>query len=146
MTKILTIMLFVLCSPAFGQIDTEYKELLIEMFELNGTEATNKAVMGQMIEIFKQHYPNVPSETWDDFGNEFRQTSLNELIEMLMPIYYKYLTKSDIQELIRFYRTPVGMKYAKNTPFLVEESMQVGQKWGEKIGREFAKKLEMKED
>ena len=37
------------------------------------------------------------------------------------------------------------MKYAKNTTPIAEESMQVGQQCGEKIGQGFAKKLQEKE-
>ena len=51
------------------------------------------------------------------------------------------MTKSDLEELIIFYRTPVGKKFAQSSPMLVQESMQVGQEWGMKIGQDFSERM-----
>ena len=61
MTKVLTVFSFLilLSFSSFRQVDAEYKELLTEMFQVNGSEETNKAVIKQMVRMFKQHYPNV---------------------------------------------------------------------------------------
>ena len=63
---------------------------------------------------------------------------------MLVPVYLKYMTKEDLEEMIKFYQTPVGSKFAKSTPLIMQESMQVGQKWGMKIGEDFKKKMKEK--
>lgn len=36
---------------------------------------------------------------------------MNEYIEMVIPIFQKYLTKSDLEEMIKFYQTPIGQKF-----------------------------------
>jgi hypothetical protein len=46
------------------------------------------------------------------------------------------------EKIIEFYQTPVGKKYAEKTPLIMQESMQVGQQWGMKIGQEFQNKLQ----
>ena len=56
----------------------------------------------------------------------------------------KYMTKEDLEDLIKFYQSPIGKKFAKNTPMIVQESMQIGQEWGMKIGEDFAKKMKKK--
>ena len=54
------------------------------------------------------------------------------------------MTLEDLKEIIRFYQTPVGQKFAKSTPLIMQESMQIGQQWGMKLGLEITKKLEEK--
>ena len=80
----------------------------------------------------------------DYVRKEFLNTSLDDLVEMLVPVYSKYMTQGDLEKLIEFYQTPVGKKYAKSTPMITQESMQVGQQWGMKIGQEFEKKMKEK--
>ena len=63
---------------------------------------------------------------------------------MLASVYQKYMTQVDLEEMIIFYQTPVGKKYAKNLSMIMQESMEVGQQWGMKIGQEIAYKLKEK--
>jgi len=111
------------------------------MFEVSGTEGSYQAAIKQMFSMFKQQYSNVEVEIWTDLEKEFSKTSLNELTKMLVPVYSKYMTLEDLNELIKFYNTPTGKKYAKSTPLIMQESMQIGQQWGMKIGQDFEKKM-----
>ncbi|MCK4677882.1 MAG: DUF2059 domain-containing protein [Bacteroidales bacterium] len=146
MKKIISILtlLLVFTTISFGQVDTNYSKTLKKMFEVSGTEESYKAIITQLITMFKQQYSDVSAEIWDELANEFVKTSLNDLVDMLVPIYKKYLTQNDLEELIKFYHTPVGKKFAKNTPLIIQESMQVGQQWGVKMGQEFEKKMKEK--
>ena len=143
MTKrILTFSLLVFLSvTSFSQEDKQYTKTLTKMFEVSGTEESYQAAIKQMFTIFKQQYPNVEVEIWTDLEKEYSKTSLNELTKMLVPVYSKYMTLEDLNELIKFYNTPTGKKYAKSTPLIMQESMQVGQQWGMKIGQDFEKKM-----
>ena len=146
MTKrILAISLFILVSlTAFGQVDKEYSKTLNKLFEVSGTNDSYQAVTKQMFELFKQQYTNVEADIWKDLEKEFSKSSLKELTNLLVPVYSKHLTLEDLQELIKFYKTPVGKKYAKKTPLITQESMKVGQEWGIKIGQDFNKKMKKK--
>lgn len=146
MTKrILTFSLFVFLSvTSFSQEDKQYTKTLNKMFEISGTEESCQAAIKQMFTIFKQQYPNLEVEIWTDLEKEFSKSSLNELTKMLVPVYSKYMTLEDLNELIKFYNTPTGKKYAKSTPLITQESMQVGQQWGMKIGQDFVKKMKDK--
>lgn len=145
MKKITTvIVLLLLAASSYGQVDAQYKAALKKMFEVSGTEETYKAALKQIIGMFKQQHANVPEAVWTDFEKEFSSTSLSSLVEMLSPVYQKYMTKDDLQKMTEFYLTPVGKKYAANTPFIMQESMQVGQQWGMKIGQQFQEKLKEK--
>ena len=145
MKNILTIILLVNVSlTAFGQTDNEYSDTLKRMFEVSGSEESYRAVIKQMFTMYKQQYSNVDAVVWNDLEKEFLKTSLNELTQMLIPVYSKYMTQEDLKELIKFYETPVGNKFAKNTPLIMQESMQIGQQWGMKIGEDFANKMKEK--
>lgn len=127
---------------SFGQDDTEYKAKLKNMFEMSGSEETYQTVIKQMISMYKEQFSNVPEETWNDLEKEFLKTSIDDLVDMLVPVYSRHLTIDDIQKITEFYETPVGKKYAEKTPLIMQESMQVGQQWGMKIGQEFQNKLQ----
>ena len=129
---------------AFAQDDKDYENKLSEMFEISGSEATFKAAINQMLGMYKSQKTNVPKEVWDELEKEFLQTSMTDLVKMLVPVYKKHLTLTDIEGLITFYKSPVGQKFAKKTPLITQESMQVGQQWGMAIGQKFADKMKEK--
>ena len=140
--RILTFSLLIFLSvTSFSQEDKQYTETLNKMFEVSGTEGSYQAAIKQMFSMFKQQYSNVEVEIWTDLEKEFSKKSLNELTKMLVPVYSKYMTLEDLNELIKFYNTPTGKKYAKSTPLIMQESMQIGQQWGMKIGQDFEKKM-----
>ncbi|UCH13121.1 MAG: DUF2059 domain-containing protein [Bacteroidales bacterium] len=128
----------------FGQVDPEFKAALKNMFEVSGSEETYKTVIRQMVSMFKTQFANVPEGHWNDLENEFLQTSLDDLVDMLVPVYSKHLTLEDLQKIIEFYHTPTGKKYAEKTPLITQESMQIGQQWGMQIGQDFQNKLKEK--
>ncbi|MCP3933518.1 MAG: hypothetical protein GY705_30995 [Bacteroidetes bacterium] len=94
MKKVLTVFSFLvlICVSSFGQVDKEYSKVLKKMFEVSGTEESYKVGITQMFTMFKQQYSSVESDVWDDLEKEFSKTSLNDLTEMLVPVYSKYLT------------------------------------------------------
>lgn len=114
------------------------------MFKVSGTEESFQSAIKQMFVIFKQQSPNVKSSVWEEYEKEFSNTSIIDIVEMLVPVYKKYMTQEDLEEMVKFYQTPVGQKYAKNTPLITQESMQIGQQWGMKLGQEITKKLKEK--
>jgi uncharacterized protein len=142
MTKNLKIiaLALVLSISSFGQTNEEYLNTLKRMFEVSGTEESYQAATKQMFSIFKQQF-SVGTEIWNELEEEFTKTSIDDLTEMLVPVYKKYMTKEDLEELIKFYETPVGRKFAEYTPMIMQESMQIGQQWGLKIGQDFERKM-----
>jgi hypothetical protein len=125
-------------------VPAEYTKALKEMFELNGTEETFMTAIDQMMEMFESSREDVPSELWKALGDEFNKTSLNELVDMLAPVYFKYMTLDEILQITAFYKTPAGKKLAISTPAITQESMQIGQQWGMKIGQKVEDRLREK--
>lgn len=133
-----------LSSSAFAQKPSEYSKTLLTMFEVSGSSEAYKTVIKQFIGMFKEQYTQVEEKVWDELEKEFSKTSLTDLSLMLESVYSKYMTKEDLEDLIEFYKTPVGKKFAKNGPLIMQESMAIGQQWGKKLGQDFAEKMKEK--
>ena len=130
-------------SVSLSQAAADYKSSLKKMFEVSGSQEAYKSAIRQMFVMFKQNQ-NVPAEIWTEMEKEFLLTSLDELVDMLTPVYEKHLTRADLQALIDFYQTPVGAKFAGKTPMIMQESMQVGQQWGQKVAESVQRTLKEK--
>lgn len=116
-------------------------EDLNELMELTGAGQLGIQVMEQMIGSFKQGNTGIPDKFWDEFMAE---VNVNELVELVIPIYGKYLTRNDVKQLIKFYKTPVGKKLIEVQPMIMQESMMIGQEWGQKIAEKVIKSLKEK--
>ncbi len=132
------------CTLSYAQGSAAYSQKLKEMLAVSGAEANFRAAIDQMIVMYKKQKPEVPLTVWDEFGNMFKKNISADLLTMLLPVYQKHLTEEDLTGITAFYKSPSGMKLAQESPLILQESMQVGQAWGMKLGEEFAKKLKEK--
>jgi hypothetical protein len=67
-------------------------------------------------------------EKVDAFANVvFQDFPLDEMIDAVIPIYQKHLTKSDLDAVVAFYSSPVGQRLLKEQPAMMAEGMQAGQ-------------------
>lgn len=112
-----------------------------KLMDLTGSGDLGVQVVKQMVASFKVEMPNVPQKFWDDFMKEVKG---EDLVNLVIPIYDKHFSHEDIKGLIAFYESPVGKKFVSKLPAITQESMTVGQLWGQKIGEKAAKKLEEK--
>src|SRR5262249_42889308 len=62
----------------------------------------------------------------DGMVDDIVGAQLDDLINAIIPIYQRHLTKTDIEEMIRFYSSPVGQKLLREQPQIIQESMQAG--------------------
>lgn len=138
------VLTLVLATTAVGQSSDPYLIKLKEMFDVSGVEATYQMAIIQMIDMYKQQSPEVNPAIWDEMQAEFLGTSIDDLVEMLVPVYKKHLTLKDLEDMIAFYKTPIGQKFVESTPHIMEGSMEVGQLWGMKVGQDLVKKLEQR--
>lgn len=129
---------------SFGQDNTTYKTSLKEMMDASGAAGTYRVAITQTIKMLKSQRNTVPETIWEDFEATFQKSAQEDLFDLLLPIYQKNLTETDLKAITAFYRTPSGKKLAEKTPFIMQESMQAGQQWGMKLGEEFTKKLKEK--
>ena len=81
-------------------------------------------------EAFKEKVPNATPEQMaqlDKFADGlFKNMPIDEMIEGMIPIYQKHFTKEDLEGILAFYASPVGLKLQHEQPAMTQESMQVG--------------------
>jgi uncharacterized protein len=121
-----------------------YATTLKKYMEATGGIETFKSVVNTMMTQFKPMYPSVPDEVWAEFSKEFSGTTLDDLVTLMAPVYEKHLTEADLNEVIKFYNTPVGKKVAGSTPAITQESMAVGQTWGMQVAGKIQAKMKEK--
>ena len=51
---------------------------------------------------------------------------LDEMVEAMVPIYRRHLSRTDVDEVIRFYSSAVGQKLLREQPQMIQEGMQAG--------------------
>lgn len=141
MKKIILSLTIVFASTAIFAQDATYKKSIKELFKLSNTYEAYDMAIEQMINMYKQQKPNIPAEVWDDMEKEFKASAKKELVDKLVPVYYKHLTQTDVDGIIAFYKSEAGKKYADKTPIITSESMEVGQAWGMQIGLKLAEKI-----
>lgn len=76
----------------------------------------------QLIELFLERFQS--------------KLSLDELVELAIPVYDKYFSLEEIDGLTRFYQTPLGKKAISVLPQVLLETQSAGSKLGEQIGRQ----------
>jgi uncharacterized protein len=139
----LAAILFSFCLPSAAQTST-YPATVKKYLEATGSLEIFKTAIGSIMQSFKKMKSEVPDELWKDMETEFSNTSMDDLVALLAPVYEKHLTEADLNEVIKFYNSPIGKKLAEKTPAIMTDSMQAGQEWGKKIGQAIADKLKEK--
>lgn len=79
---------------------------------------------------FKQKVPNAtPAQLADvdQFADGlFKNMPVDEMVDAMVPIYQKHLTKDDLDGILAFYASAVGQKLQHEQPAMMQEAMQVG--------------------
>lgn len=95
---------------------------------------------------FKQRVPDATPEQLAKLDkicdSLFASLPLDDMIEAIVPIYQKHLTKSDLEAVTAFYSSPAGQKILKELPAIMSESMQAGGEIGRKAFGAKSKELE----
>jgi uncharacterized protein len=135
-------LLLIVSTTAFCQTDKEYSETLKKYFEVSGNKATADVALEQMIDIFKPQYPNIKENEWKKIYQDVVQESMNQFIEMNIPIYQKFLSKSDLEEIIKFYQTPIGQKFSQSNALITKDLMTISQQWGMDLSKKMIEAIE----
>lgn len=123
--------------------EADRTELARELLAVSGAGQMGLQVMDQMVDAFKMMNPEVTDDFWGEFWAEFMtEIDVDDMVEMVIPIYTEHLTAEEMTAAIDFYRTPAGQAILQKMPAILQESMEVGQQWGMEIGQRVAERLE----
>lgn len=106
-----------------------------------------ESVVRQMGEAFRQGRPDLPAGLIDsmslDVGKIFGEAmkAKGGLVDRIVPLYHRQFTHEEIKGMLAFYESPLGQKVAQALPVLTQESVQLGQEWGESLGPRIEKAI-----
>jgi uncharacterized protein len=119
------------------------KELVVAMRATDQLTALMPTVFRVMRPAIVQGRPEVDR----DYDTIQRQLSeaflgrLDEFVEALIIIYARHFTVTELHGLTEFMRSPVGQRFVEKNPVVAQESMVIGQKFGERLALELREKL-----
>jgi hypothetical protein len=109
-----------------------------ELLDVTGAGKLGLQVVTQMVGSLKTTAPDLPEAFWSRF---MAKVNVDEMVEMVVPIYAKHLTLEEVEDVVAFYKTPSGRKVIATMPVIMGECITVGQAWGMKIGQQAAEEL-----
>jgi hypothetical protein len=126
-----------------AKIDPAKEADIRRLLDVTGTKALVKQLMDGMEKNLKPMMINsLPpgdyrNQLVDLFFEKFEsKADPQQLLDMAVPGYDKYLSDEEIKGLIVFYQTPLGQKALEVLPKLSMELQTQGAKWGQELGRE----------
>ena len=111
---------------------------IAELLETMGSTHAMKTSFEYMINYYKQNNPQISSQYWD---NSLKHVDYNELVQKLVPVYSKHFTEQEIVDLLNFYTTSTGKKMIEKMPAILEESMEIGRKWGIELAQKIEEEI-----
>ena len=95
---------------------------------------------------FKQKVPEATPEQLAKvdqmFDGLFKEMPIDKMVDAIIPIYQKHLTKVDLAAVTAFYSSPSGQKILKEMPAIMSEAMQAGGEIGRRVFAERAQQLD----
>ena len=114
------------------------EERIRHLLDISGSGALTMQIMDTIIPEFNKLVPDIPEDFWVRFRDKI---NVDDFYDLIIPIYNKYYTLDEINELIAFYNTPLGKKLISTTPIITQESYAAGQNWGRMLGEQIANEL-----
>ncbi|HYR99435.1 MAG TPA: DUF2059 domain-containing protein [Gemmatimonadales bacterium] len=141
----LTLAATVLTAPVLAQqrpgpVDPAKATSIRHLLDLTGAARLALSGMEAMVPAQRAANPQIPAAFWDAFLSRARR-GMPQLVDALVPIYASHFNQAELDQLVRFYESPLGKHLSEVQPLILQESMQAGQSWGAVIGREVGESL-----
>ena len=116
--SVFAILFLLFINLGFSQTnDDNYKSLLTEYLNIQGSLKTFDATFSQMINMFG-------AKLDEEKYNEFKTEMISSLVAKMVPVYKNHLSETDLKEAILMFKTPL----------IAQESMKLSMEWGMEIG------------
>lgn len=104
-------------------------ELMRVRDELQMTlDSMKQEMKGQAEQVLRDKVPNPSAAQLKSVNgildDAFAELSVDDLIQDLVPVYQRHLTRDDVQALVTFYASPPGQKILRVQPAILRESME----------------------
>ncbi|WP_276497675.1 DUF2059 domain-containing protein [Pontibacter litorisediminis] len=134
----LLLVLLVSCASAFAQDNAKTKDIR-ELLRLTKAGELGMQAINTSMETVRRTNTSVPAELWDEFEKSF---TVEDLVNLTVPIYDKHFTHQEIKDLIALYNTPLGQKLLDKMPVIMQESMLKGQQYGQEVAMRVIQRMQ----
>ena len=117
------------------------RAVILRLMELTRAAELGIQMRDSMLGQFKQMFPQVPAELWDEFGAVF---DANELRDATIPIYERNFTLEELTGLVQFYESPLGRSLMSKMPTVMTESLALGNEIGRRQAEELIRRLKQR--
>jgi uncharacterized protein len=131
------LLLYMATSPLLAQSDTPAsREDIVKLFEVMNIHEQMRLTMDSVVkqqsklvhESLQNRFPEMTNEQLNRLDSvmkeSLRDMPVDGMIDDMIPVYQKHLTKPDVEAMSTFYSTPTGKKLLAEMPAMTSESMQ----------------------
>jgi len=119
------------------------RELIVTMRAADYFKAIMPAIMNNLKPAIVQNRPQVERD-YDAIMPLLiasMDARLNEIIDQVAAVYARNFTAEELREVVAFYRGPTGQKFVQKLPLITQESMLIGQRFGQSVGAEIRSRM-----
>lgn len=119
-------------------IDLEKKNDIIRLLIISGTADFAFAVIDDVIQNYKPYFTQVAPEYWENFKSS---TNVKPFLDSIIGIYYTRFDHDEIKDLLKFFDSPIGRKWAQELTNMNEEVMTQANIFGQQVFNSLNQKL-----
>lgn len=127
-----------LANPVRADEPTPKQAAIRKLIEVTGAAQMGQQMADTLMTQLAPAFPSVPAELWKEFA---QMLDPDEMTALIIPLYDKHFTLEEIQALAAFYESPAGKKFIATMPALMQDSMAVGNEWGQRKAAELIGRL-----
>ncbi len=137
--KPLILAVALLCGPVgYAQTPAPANEKIENIRKLIRLTGGTK-IIDQMFNAMAANFSDPKQQqVFAEFRKEFDP---NQIFEMLVPAYDKYLSAEDVKQVLAFYESPAGQKMLEAQPKIMADSMPKIMQWSQEISARVAQKM-----
>lgn len=112
------------------------KQDILRLFDVMHNRDEVQKILEQVVqqmqtmnrEQMKKRNPSITNEELARMDRDsqeiFKNFPIDEMMNDMIPVYERHLTKSDVDAMINFYSSPTGQKLLREMPTIMSESIQ----------------------
>ncbi len=128
--------LFILLSGVNSQSDPNsqrtYEETLIEFLKISGADPKDDAILNQMTIMFEGKI---------SLDKKIYENLIDTMITNMIPIYKQHYSQETLEELILWFKTPLGTEFVKKNKQIALETLKLSSKMSMTMMKEITDKM-----
>ena len=123
------------CSIVSAETDSSIhkNQDILKLLEVSGLldqmNYIKEGVTNSYARVISLTYPNVPDQFWDDFNKLVGKQEMKVLLDQVILVYDRHMTRDVIKQLIKMFSTPFWIEWKQKMPTISKEAGLVGSEW-----------------